>query len=127
MPLAELIAYLAPDRHTDNWPRSGPYGGLYFRPMVLRKTGDVVRGHKHNYDHVTFLYRGSINVRYTLDNGETGERQYDAPARIEIRAGVIHEITALEDDTAADCIYPLRNSKTGAVTDQWDGKIEAYQ
>jgi len=106
--------------------RYGPFGNLWFRPMDFAQVGSVIKGHKHHYDHVTFLSRGAVLVAYELPTGERGERVYSAPAAILIRKNVIHEITALEPGTRADCIYALRDLGTGEVVDYWDGGLEAY-
>jgi hypothetical protein len=34
------------------------HGNIFIRPMVLRVPGDVVEGHKHNFDHVTAFLDG---------------------------------------------------------------------
>jgi len=127
LPLAEVIAALVPAPAPALSRRYGPFGNLWFRPMDFPAVGSVVPGHSHNYDHVTFLSRGSVSVRFTMPDGQRGERVYNAPAVILIRKEVIHEFTALAPDTRADCIYALRDLASGEVVDHWDGGLEAYQ
>jgi len=106
--------------------RYGPFGNVWIRPIDFKGAGSVLQGHKHNYDHITWLSRGSVLVRYEMPNGDKGERVYEAPYPILIRKDVIHEITALEDNTLADCIYALRDMQSGEVIGHWDGGLEAY-
>jgi len=118
----------------------GPMGNVYFRPMVFPKKGDQVAGHAHNFDHVTFLWRGSVRLRAwhtdTMTRDEKGDlhpptedkmiiRQYAAPARILIKKDWAHEFTALANQTMADCIYALRDFD-GQPTDNWNGDETPY-
>tara|TARA_S200002703_G_scaffold73209_3_gene63194 strand:+ start:586 stop:1110 length:525 start_codon:yes stop_codon:yes gene_type:complete len=41
----------------------GNFGNVYIRPMVFPEQGHLVSGHSHNFDHVTFISRGSLLVR----------------------------------------------------------------
>jgi quercetin dioxygenase-like cupin family protein len=63
----------------------------------------VAIGHAHKYDHVTLLAHGSVSVEA---DGKTDV--YFAPAFIDIKAGIHHKITALEDLTVAYCIHDTR-------------------
>lgn len=77
---------------------------LYVRQMRFEKAGDVEHGHDHVFDHQTLLARGILKA---VVNGETS--YFKAPQIIFIKAGVLHEFTAMEDDTLAFCIHPLRD------------------
>jgi hypothetical protein len=123
----EVIKALFPDAQPATSRRSGPWGNVYLRPIFFPSAGSVLVGHKHNFDHITWLSKGSISLKFILPNGETGERQYTAPAPILIKKDVIHEITALEDGVIADCIYALRDANTGEVIDYWDRRLEPYR
>lgn len=127
LPVADVIAALFPSAEAATSRRYGPYGNLWIRPINFPQAGSVLKGHKHNYDHVTWLSRGSVVVRYQSQDGETGQRIFRAPYPILIKKDVVHEITALEPDTIADCIYALRDLATGEVVDHWDGGMEAYR
>ena len=107
---------------------TGPMGNIFFRPMRFERAGDVVLGHTHNFDHVTFLWRGKIEVTaHHVDNPEaTIVRQFEAPARILIRKDWCHSIKALQDRTFADCIYALRDFD-GEVTSHFNGDLFPYQ
>ncbi len=77
---------------------------LFVRQMHFKNAGDVELGHKHNFDHITLLARGSLRVR-------VGDEQKDfvAPCPIFIHKDIEHELTALEDNTIAHCIHALRD------------------
>lgn len=68
-------------------------GGTYAKQMHLPK-GYKALSHKHSYSHLSILAKGKAMVRT-----DEGEREYTAPACIEIAANFNHEITALEDVT----------------------------
>ena len=79
---------------------------LWIRMMHFQKAGDHNEGHEHNYDHITLLSRGSVEV----DVG--GQKTvFKAPHLIFIAKGKSHYITALEDDTVASCVHALRTGE----------------
>lgn len=132
--IAEQIHALTPDRHRAQVTEEGARGNVYFRSMRFEEPGGVVRGHTHHYDHVTFLWRGAVHLRaYHTEDGPGGQRavgdpiehDYAAPARILIKKDMWHEFTALEPDTAADCIYAVRDHE-GAISEEYDGRQEPY-
>jgi len=114
--------------HDPKLMTEGPMGNVYFRPMRFEKKGQRVEGHKHNFDHVTFVWRGSVEVRVWKD-GESRDdakpARFSAPAKVFIARDRFHEFTALEDGTLADCIYAIRDGE-GQVTDTWDGRMTPY-
>ena len=65
--------------------------GLYAKQMVIPK-GYTACQHKHNYSHLSILAKGRVNV-ITDDYNQ----EYIAPACIEIKAEIYHQIVALED------------------------------
>lgn len=65
--------------------------GVYVREMTLAK-GHYALSHAHKYDHMSILSSGKAIVTV---QGE--EKEYVAPSCIEIKAGEIHKIVALED------------------------------
>jgi hypothetical protein len=56
------------------------------------------------FDHQTLVAKGAIRVKA---NGK--ETIFTAPHCVFIRAGVEHELTALEDGTITYCIHALRD------------------
>lgn len=81
----------------------GMVANLYSRMMRFQKKGDVELGHTHEFDHLTLLASGKLKV--TVE-GQVSE--FTAPHMIYIRKDKQHELVALEDETVAYCIHPLR-------------------
>lgn len=77
---------------------------VFIRQMVFKDAGDVEPGHCHVFDHQTLLARGALKA---VVNGK--ESVFLAPQIIFIKAGVLHEFTALEPNTTAFCIHALRD------------------
>jgi quercetin dioxygenase-like cupin family protein len=106
-------------------------GNIYIRAGVIKKRGQKIKGHKHNFDHVTIVRRGRMAIRSLKDDG-TVEREVIKDDKslnyghILIKAGVCHELEALEDDTVYWCIYAHRDPITGEVIPTYEGWMEAY-
>jgi quercetin dioxygenase-like cupin family protein len=79
---------------------------LWVRMMHFDKAGDCNEGHEHNYDHITLLSKGSVEV-----DVEGQKTVFKAPHMIYIIAGKRHFLTALEDDTVASCLHALRTGE----------------
>jgi len=79
---------------------------LWIRQMHFVKAGDQNEGHVHNFDHITLLSKGSVEV-----NVEGNVSQFKAPHLIYITKGKAHFIKALEDDTIACCVHALRTGE----------------
>lgn len=77
---------------------------IFSRQMHFKKAGDIEHGHSHCFDHVTLLARGRLQLTAL---GTTTE--FVAPHQIYIKANVMHELVALEDDTVAFCIHAIRD------------------
>lgn len=101
-------------------------GNIYIRPSGYLKTGDKSVGHQHNFDHTTIVFQGSVHVRAILQDGGVVERDFVSPDSFLIKANVIHEITALEDNTVYWCVYSHRNHQ-GDVIQEYNGWQEAYR
>jgi len=65
--------------------------GLYAKRMVIPQ-GFEVGQHAHKYSHLSILAKGRVLVKT-----DTSQKEYAAPACIEIKSGVLHVIQALED------------------------------
>ena len=74
--------------------------------MHFVKSGDRNEGHIHNFDHITLLSKGSVEV--DVDGNKT---TFKAPHMIYVAKGKRHFLTALEDDTVASCIHALRTGE----------------
>ena len=90
----------------------GCVANLYSRMMHFRCAGDVENGHTHQFDHLTLLAKGRLQVTV-----EGVVSEFVAPHMIYIRADKNHELIALEDDTVAYCIHALRSKDTEDILD----------
>lgn len=84
----------------------GNHDILYCKEMTLKNKGNIVVQHKHKFDHLSILQKGSAKVT----NGVDTEYLY-APASIVIKAHEHHSIEALEDDTVWDCVHAVTDLK----------------
>ena len=65
--------------------------GLYAKQMMIPK-GFLAGMHAHTYGHLSILTKGKVIVRTDFE-----EKEYSAPACIEIKSSILHTIEALED------------------------------
>lgn len=79
---------------------------LWIKLMTFEHAGDTNQGHEHEFDHVTLLTNGSLEVDV---NGI--KSTFTAPQIIYIEKKKIHTMTALEDNTTASCVVAIRNSE----------------
>lgn len=101
-------------------------GNIFIRPNYLAKKGVLVGDHTHNFDHTTFVTKGSVHVKAKHPDGTVIERQYKAGEWFLVKAEVRHEIMALENDTAFACIYSHRNAQGEIVVERngWENTVE---
>lgn len=88
-------------------------GNILVRPMK-RKAGQVVDGHKHNFDHTTIVFTGAVRVKAKLPSGHLIEQEFHAPSFFLVRKDVEHEITFLEDGECW-CVYAHRTPQGDVV------------
>ena len=81
----------------------GSVANLFSRQMHFKNVGDMEHGHTHQFDHLTLLAAGRLQV--TVD-GHVSE--FFAPHMIYIKKDKMHELVALEPNTVAYCIHALR-------------------
>lgn len=74
--------------------------------MHFKEAGDCNEGHVHNFDHITLLSKGSVEV-----DVEGQKTVFKAPHMIYIAKGKRHFLTALEADTVASCVHALRTGE----------------
>lgn len=100
----------------------GYFGNIWVRSHNLNKKGDSNgTGHKHHFDHVTLLAKGSVEV--TVEGFEP--KTFKAPTFIVIKKEYQHQMVALEDDTVYYCVFALRDVD-GDVTDIYSGDNSPY-
>ena len=78
----------------------------WIKQMHFVNAGDMNDGHTHIFDHQTLLGKGRVKVTV---NGKVSE--FTAPTIIFIKAGLEHQIEALEDDTICYCIHAIRDGE----------------
>lgn len=103
-------------------------GNIFIRSNEHMRKGAVIHGHKHNFDHTSFVTEGSVHVKGTLPDGRVIEADFgkDFPFRhFLVLANVEHEITALENGTSFYCIYSHRTPQ-GEVSIQQTGWPGSY-
>jgi quercetin dioxygenase-like cupin family protein len=103
-------------------------GNIFIRPNQNMKKGDVIQGHKHNFDHTSFVTEGSVHVKAVTPDGRVIESDFGKDYKYRhflVLADVEHEITALEDGTNFYCIYSHRTPQ-GEVSISQTGWREAY-
>jgi hypothetical protein len=91
----------------------GCVANLFSRQMHFVNAGDMESGHTHQFDHLTLLASGRLQV--TVD-GVISE--FAAPHMIYIAKDKVHELVALENNAVAYCIHAVRHG--GAVEDILD-------
>jgi quercetin dioxygenase-like cupin family protein len=91
--------------------------------------GQVIKGHKHNFDHTSFVTDGSVHVHAVCPDGRVIDADFGrghAYRHFLVLAGVEHEITALEDGTNFYCIYSHRTPQ-GEISQVQTGWMEGYR
>lgn len=101
-------------------------GNIYVRQMRFAKSGDVVDGHAHNFDHTTYVSTGVLLFEALDDRCRVTKRvEKSAGGHVLITAGVRHRITAKADNSRGECIYAHRTPQ-GDVVQEYDGWQPAY-
>lgn len=85
---------------------------VFIKQMHFVFAGDKEEGHAHLFDHTTLLASGKI--RLTALGTST---DFTAPHHIFIKAGVVHELEALEDNTVVHCIHGIREKGCEDIVD----------
>ena len=82
----------------------GYAGNIFVRQMFFASKGDAKETHVHQFDHMTLLAKGSVEV--TVE-GKT--HTFVAPQMIWIAKDKDHQLVALEDGTLAFCVHAIRD------------------
>jgi hypothetical protein len=79
---------------------------LLVKMFFYTEIGDVNPGggHKHTFDHITLLARGSLRL-----DTDAGQEIHIAPKLFVTKSGVQHKFTALEQNTVMCCVVPIRD------------------
>lgn len=95
----------------------GFFGNIWVRQIKLAKSGDLIDGHKHHFDHVSFLTKGKVAVH--VEGKEP--KEFTAPTFIIIDKDHEHKVVALEDDVDWFCVFALRDVD-GSVIEMYEGR-----
>lgn len=105
-------------------------GNIFVRQMVIAKAGDRIAGHKHNFDHTTYIAHGSARIQRLNDQGVVVKEIVKTSSQgfnwLLIKAGVEHVIIAEQDNTIVHCIYSHRDPQ-GEIILQYDGWTPSYE
>lgn len=82
--------------------------GIYFRSIVLEKTGDVGEQHQHDHDHATYCGNGA--AEYWVNGA--WQCNVKAGHAIEVKAGQNHKFIALEDNTRLTCVHDVKSAES---------------
>lgn len=99
----------------------GYFGNVWVRQNLLENVGDIHPGHKHNFDHVSLLASGKVEI--TVDG--YAPKEFTAPTFIVIKKEHRHTFKALEDNTLWYCVFALRDVN-GDLTDIYSGDNSPY-
>jgi hypothetical protein len=83
----------------------GYFGNIWVRMHSYPKAGDIHKGHKHNFDHVTLVTSGKVLCE--VEGHEP--KEFTAPTFIVISKDKLHNFTAMEDNTTYFCIFAMRD------------------
>lgn len=84
---------------------------LFVKQMWLKKAGSGIAQHSHDYDHVTMLATGVVDV--WIDDQPVG--RHAAPKPFPIKAGTKHLFIAVVDNTILYCIHNLHGNGYPAI------------
>jgi len=70
----------------------------------MPKSGDIIKGHAHTFDHITLLSSGSVLMEH-----DNGSNTFKAPQLIVTPKGITHKFTALEDNVLICCVHAIRD------------------
>lgn len=109
MALDKVTVHNVTDLSSITIEESGPQPDIEFHEadnimvkIIAAKEGNwLIKGHRHTYDHTSFLFRGSMRV---WKDGKL-DRDYHAPCGIFIAKDVEHSMLTLEDHTSFGCIH----------------------
>jgi hypothetical protein len=112
------------------------YGNIWTRELHYEKAGEMKKGHKHEFDHLHFLAKGSVQIS-VYDKQDRDKvlfrKDYTAPAWIKVPKEHFHDIIALEDDTLGYCIQAVTEEdgtilKTDyALDEDWMEEVRKFE
>lgn len=102
-------------------------GPVAVRPMGLMEKCGRYEGHKHPYDHWTFIPKGQVQVEWLDDAGQPTEtRIVNEGEGFLTKAGIMHRIKDLVGGSIWLCVNLHRDS-SGVEVEVYGGNEEAYR
>lgn len=98
----------------------GYFGNIWVRQNNIEKAGESFPGHKHKFDHVTLLTKGSIEIEVEGHQ----PKKFVAPTFIIIRKDHKHKVTSLTDDVLYYCVFALRNLDGEPIEDLANEEVD---
>jgi hypothetical protein len=95
----------------------GFFGNIWVRQIKLEKSGDQLDGHKHHFNHVSFLTKGTV----TVEVAGKEPKQFTAPTFVIMKKELEHKVTALVDDVDWFCVFALRDLN-GSVIELYEDR-----
>lgn len=89
----------------------GFFGNIWVRQNELEFEGESNQGHKHTFDHVSLLMKGTVKVE--VDGFEP--KLFTAPTFIVIKKEHMHKFTAMTDDCCWFCVFAMRDVNGGVM------------
>lgn len=99
----------------------GVIGNVWWRQNVLVGAGAASQGHRHHFDHLSLLTKGTVRVEVA----GMPAKEFTAPAAIIVKKEHMHKFTCLSDDAVWFCVFALRD-EDGGQTDLWNGDNSPY-
>lgn len=98
----------------------GYFGNVWVRLNYFPNSGDANEGHRHKFDHVSFLTQGKVSVQV---EGSEEALVYTAPFWIKIPKELAHKIVALEKDTIWWCVYAIRDEDGKVLEEDFNPEV----
>ena len=87
----------------------GFFGNVFVRAISFSAKGQILPGHKHNYDHATFVGQGRVEVTIYYPDGHVTKKYYVSPSWFEVPAMARHQIKALTTPAVCFCVFAVRD------------------
>ncbi len=85
--------------------------GIFFRSILIEKTGQIAGYHSHTYAHASFI--GSGAARLHFDGVVQGV--HFAGESVEIPENIAHSWEALQDNTRIACVHRSEDALKGGA------------
>jgi len=82
----------------------GCFANVWIRQKHFERAGVIIPGHKHNYDHLSILASGKVEI-----NADGVITEHEGAKFLVIRKDVVHTVKALSDDVIWYCVFANRD------------------